>query len=174
MPGADTARDFRIREHGVGLAIEAQWGVLQGTAIREMWQRFMDAEFMTDWEAARTLHGDRVSVTQRLPRTAAQHRGFDAFFRMLEAGATDISGAALADPVVNVIVDLDTFEQHLHAELGGPVPRIDPAGILDRRCGSSRSAASRSNPRDVVALAMVRRRGRARRTLMMQPDALCH
>src|SRR3954447_9712079 len=84
---ADAGRDFRIGEHGVGFTIEAQCGVLQGTAIREMWQRFVDAEFVTDWEAARNLHGDAVS-TNLLARTTSQQR-FDAFFQMLEAGATN-------------------------------------------------------------------------------------
>lgn len=56
---ADAGRDFRIREHGAGFTIEANCGVLQGTAIREMWQRFQVAEFRTDWEAARNLHGAR-------------------------------------------------------------------------------------------------------------------
>jgi len=162
---ADAGRDFRIHEHGAGFRIEAQCGVLQGTAIREMWQRFRDAEFMTDWEAARREHGDRVSMSQ-LARTASQ-RGFDAFFCMLEAGATNTSDAALADPVVNVIVDLDTFEQHVRAELGGPAPRIDPAGILDRRCETTDGVAV--DPRDVVALAMV---GRVRRIVLDADDVI--
>lgn len=162
---ADAGRDFRIREHGVGFTIEAQCGVLQGTAIREMWQRFVDAEFITDWEAARSVHGDAVSVSQ-LARTAAQRR-FDAFFNMLEAGATNTGEAALADPVVNVIVDLDTFEQHLRAELGGPPPRIDPAGILGRRCETIDGLPV--DPRDVVALAMI---GRVRRIVLDADDVI--
>jgi hypothetical protein len=156
---ADAGRDFRIREHGAGFAIEAHCGVLQGTAIREMWQRFVDAEFITDWQAARELHGDSVSIGQ-LTRTASQRR-FDAFFGMLEAGATNTGQAALADPVVNVIVDLDTFEQHLRAELGGAPPRIDPASILDRRCETIDGLPV--DPRQVVALAMV---GRVRRIVL--------
>jgi hypothetical protein len=162
---ADAARDFRIREHGAGFTIEAQCGVLQGTAVREMWQRFVDAEFITDWEATRSLDGERVSVGQ-LARTASQRR-FDAFFSMLEAGATNTGEAALADPVVNVIVDLDTFEQHLRAELGGPAPLIDPAGILDRRCETIEGVAV--DPRHVVALAMV---GRVRRIVLDADDVI--
>lgn len=162
---ADAGRDFRIREHGAGFRLEAECGVMQGTAIREMWQRFVDAEFRTDWEAGRTLHGNRPSASQ-LPRTASQRR-FDAFFRMLESGATSTGDAALADPVVNVIVDLDTFEQHLRAELGGPVPRIDPAGILERRCETIDGLAV--DPRDVVALAMV---GRVRRVVLDADDVI--
>ena len=162
---ADAGRDFRIREHGAGFTIEAHCGVLQGTAIREMWQRFVDAEFITDWEAARSVHGDRPSVSQ-LARTASQRR-FDAFFQMLEAGATNTADAALADPVVNVIVDLDTFEQHLRAELGGPPPRIDPAGILARRCETIDGVPV--DPGDVVALAMV---GRVRRIVLDANDVI--
>jgi Domain of unknown function (DUF222) len=162
---ADAGRDFRIREHGVGFAFEGQCAVLQGTAIREMWQRFVDAEFMTDWEAARNLHGDRVSMNL-LARTASQRR-FDAFFKILEAGATNTGEVALADPVVNVIVDLDTFEQHLRAELGGPSPRIDPVGILDRRCETIDGLPV--DPRDVVALAMV---GRVRRIVLDADDVI--
>ena len=162
---ADAGRDFRIREHGGAFTIEANCGVLQGTAIREMWQRFQDAEFRTDWEAARNLHGDTISASQ-LPRTAAQRR-FDGFFAMAEAGATNIGEAALADPVVNVIVDLDTFQQHLLAEFGGPAPRIDPAGILERRCETIDGVAV--DPREAVALAVV---GRVRRIVLDADDVI--
>jgi hypothetical protein len=162
---ADAGRDFRIREHGVGFAIEAHCGVLQGTAIREMWQRFVDAEFITDWDAARSVDGGRPSASE-LGRTASQRR-FDAFFGMLEAGASNTGEAALADPVVNVIVDLDTFEQHLRSQLGGPAPRIDPAGILARRCETIDGLAV--DPRDVVALAMV---GRVRRIVLDADDVI--
>ena len=156
---ADTGRDFRIHEGRHGFTITAQCGVLQGTAIREMWQRFYDAEFITDWEAARGEHGETVA-TNFLPRTPAQRR-FDGFFQMLEAGATNTGDATLPAPVVNVIVDLDTFEQHLRAELGGPPPSIDPVTIMNRRCETTDGIAI--DPRDVVALAMV---GHVRRIVL--------
>jgi hypothetical protein len=162
---ADANRDFRIHEHGAGFVIAAQCGVLQGTAIREMVQRFADAEFVTDWEAARAQHGNRVA-TSLLPRTAAQRR-FDAFFQMLELGATNTNETTLPDPVVNVIVDLDTFEQHLRAELSGQPPSIDPAGIRDRRCETTDGVAI--DPRDVVALAMV---GHVRRIVLDANDVI--
>jgi hypothetical protein len=162
---ADANRDFRIHEHGAGFVIAAQCGVLQGTAIREMVQRFVDAEFVTDWEATREQHGDKIA-TQLLPRTTSQRR-FDAFFQMLELGATNPSDATLPDPVVNVIVDLDTFEQHLRAELGGPPPKIDPATILDRRCETTDGLPV--DPRDVVALAMV---GQVRRIVLDATDVI--
>ncbi|HZB43234.1 MAG TPA: DUF222 domain-containing protein [Ilumatobacter sp.] len=162
---ADANRDFRIHEHGAGFVVAAQCGVLQGTAIREMVQRFVDAEFVTDWEAARAQHGEKIA-THLLPRTASQRR-FDAFFQMLELGATSTSDATLADPVVNVIVDLDTFEQHLRAELGGAPPTIDPATILDRRCETTDGLPV--DPRDVVALAMV---GQVRRIVLDATDVI--
>jgi hypothetical protein len=162
---ADANRDFRIHEHGAGFVIAAQCGVIQGTSIREMFQRFLDAEFMTDWEAARAQHGDKVAA-HLLPRTASQRR-FDAFFQMLEAGATNAGDASLPDPVVNVIVDLDTFEQHLRAEVGGPPPTIDPAGILHRRCETTDGVPV--DPRDVVALAMV---GQVRRIVLDANDVI--
>jgi hypothetical protein len=162
---ADANRDFRIHETATGFAITAECGVLQGTALREIWQRFLDAEFATDWEAARAQHGDNVAV-HLLPRTAPQRR-FDAFFNGLEAGATNQGDAALADPVVNVIVDLDTFEQHLRSELGGRRPLIDPASILDRRCETIDGLAV--DPRDVVALAIV---GHVRRIVLDANDVI--
>lgn len=162
---ADAGRNFSIHEHRYGFSFNAECGVLQGTAIREMFQRFVDAEFITDWETARASHGDTVAV-QQLPRTPAQRR-FDAFFQMLEMGATNLGDAPLPDPVVNVIVDLDTFEQHLRAELGGIAPAIDPATILDRRCETTDGIAV--DPRDVVALAMV---GHVRRIVLDSNDVI--
>jgi hypothetical protein len=162
---ADANRDFRIHEHGAGFVIAAECGVIQGTAIREMFQRFLDAEFMTDWEAARAQHGDRIAV-HSLPRTVSQRR-FDAFFQMLEMGATNTGDTPLPDPVVNVIVDLDMFEQHLGAELGGPRPSIDPASFLDRRCETTDGVPV--DPRDVVALAMI---GQVRRIVLDADDVI--
>lgn len=86
---------------------------------------------------------------------------------MAEAGATTIGEAALADPVVNVIVDLDTFQQHILAEFGGPAPRIDPAGISARRCETIDGVAV--DPREAVALAMV---GRVRRIVLDADDVI--
>jgi hypothetical protein len=159
---ADASRDFRIREHGAGFLIEAHCGVLQGTAIREMWQHFVNAEFLTDWQQARHEHPDLDRVPVALwPRTAAQRR-FDALFAMLEAGATNTTETTtVTDPVVNVIVDLDTFQEHLAAELGGPPPQIDPAGILERRCETI--DGNPVDPKDVVALAIA---GQVRRIVL--------
>ena len=162
---ADANRDFRFHETAIGFTITAECGVVQGTAIREIWQRFVDAEFMTDWEDARARLGDGVAV-HLLPRTTSQRR-FDAFFNMVEAGATNTSDTPLPDPVVNVIVDLDTFEQHLRAELGGPPPSIDPASILCRRCETIDGLPI--DPRDVVALAMV---GQVRRIVLDSNDVI--
>lgn len=66
-----------------------------------------------------------------------------------------------------MIVDLDTFEQHVRAELGGPPPSIDPAGIRDRRCETTDGVAV--DPRDVVALAMV---GQVRRIVLDANDVI--
>ena len=86
---------LRIREHGAGFTIEASCGVLQGTAIREMWQRFQDAEFRTDWEAARNLHGDAISASQ-LPRTAAQPvAAMEALDRLPEVEKTSLFGTSV-------------------------------------------------------------------------------
>jgi len=162
---ADANRDFTIHEHATGFVIAAQCGVIQGTAIREMWQRFVDAEFVTDWDDAREQHGDRIA-TNLLPRTGSQRR-FDAFFQMLESGSTNTGDAKMPDPVVNVIVDLDTFEQHLRAELGGPAARIYPATILDRRCETTDGVPV--DPRDVLALAMI---GHVRRIVLDANDVI--
>jgi hypothetical protein len=156
---ADAARDFTIHDNATGFTIRGECGVIPGTAVREMWQRFCDAEFMTDWEAGRAQHGDAMAA-HLLPRTAAQRR-FDAFFAMLEAGATSRGDGRMADPVVNVIVDLDTFEQHLREQVDGTRPVIDPASILDRRCETTDGVPV--DPQHVVALAVI---GRVRRIVL--------
>lgn len=151
-------RDFSIHQAGSEFVFGGHCGVVQGTALQEIFQRFCDAEFYTDWEEGRARHGAAVAV-HNLPRTAAQRR-MDAFATMCERAATASAGRMPA-PVVNVIVDLDTFEQHLRAALDGTLPSIDPATILDRRCETTDGVAV--DPSHVVALALV---GQVRRVVL--------
>jgi hypothetical protein len=157
---ADDARDFTIVEHGAGFVLHAKCGALQGNAIRTMWERFSTAEFLTDCEHAKTSNGDRTTA-RMLPRTAAQRR-FDAFFAMLERAAGNSSDVPeMADPVVNVIVDLDTFLQHLRQQLDGTGAQFDPSTILERRCETTDGVAV--DPHHVVALAIM---GQVRRIVL--------
>jgi hypothetical protein len=100
-----------------------------------------------------------------MPRTDRQRRA-DALVAIFETAATNTSGngsgaGKLADPVVNVTIDHDQFEQYLRQQIDGTPVHIDPASVLDRRCETIDGVAV--DPRQAVALAIV---GQVRRIVV--------
>ncbi len=111
---------------------------IEGAEIREIFERFVDAEFRTDWDAAKIQHGDQVSKAL-LARTDGQRRA-DALLAIFRTAAAAAPGTQWRRPVVNILVDQRTFEDHL--TLQGLFPewytnpfeqRADPL-LRDRRC----------------------------------------
>ena len=59
---------------------------MQGSMIKEIFDRFCDAEFRADWDAARAEFGDAVT-TNDLERTDTQRR-MDALFAVFRQAAS--------------------------------------------------------------------------------------
>jgi Domain of unknown function (DUF222) len=160
LADADGAHDAHERAHNdrdahVSIVdrrvfVDARGGVVAGSAIKEIFDRFCDAEFRTDWDAGVIQWGDRMNP-QLLERSGAQRR-FDALLAVFTAAAA--SGVAGEfDPLVNVVVDHVTFEHHLAKLLGGDPEPLDPATVDRRRCETT--SGYPIDPGDMVAAALI-------------------
>ncbi len=152
-------RNATITEAGGQYSWSTSHGVIQGVTMQNIFAAFCDAEFLTDWETTKLKHGDLASPTL-MPRTARQRRA-DALVAIFETAATANGTGKLADPVVNLTIDHDPFEQYLRQQIDGTPVVIDPATVLDRRCETIDGAPV--DPRQAVALAII---GQVRRIVI--------
>lgn len=134
---------------------EFEWrtrhAAIHGTAMREIFQKFCEAEFRTDWEATVAEHGDKAT-NDLMPRTAAQRRA-DALVAIFEAAATAGLDGAPLDIVLNLVMDHEQFEQYARNEIDETPVSIDPAGVRERRCETVDGVPV--DPRQAVALAFL-------------------
>ena len=164
--GADQAaercherRNASLQESAIdgSFRLEANHGGLQGAVMAEIFERFETAELHADWAAARKVHGDQARV-EHLERTPAQRRA-DAIFEIFRRAAA--ADRASPVPLVNIVVDQDTFEDELRRGAGAPVT-VDPNEVLDeRRCHAIDGTPLR--PAEAVAAALV---GHVRRVVV--------
>ncbi len=114
--------------------LSARGAGAKGAVMAEIFARFVDAEFRTDCDEARARYGSDVPAAL-LARTDAQRR-FDALYEIFLAAAAAPPDAVAPGPVVNIAVDLVTFETHLaRRRLLGRVDPPAPAGSpVGRRC----------------------------------------
>jgi Domain of unknown function (DUF222) len=117
--------------------LAAQVGALDGAEATEIFERFCDAEFRTDWERAKEVLGDDV-CRAALARTDAQRRA-DALMAIFRTAAGASAGTKQPQPVVNLLVDYATFENHLIELDLLPERYEDPwddlvPRLADRRC----------------------------------------
>jgi hypothetical protein len=134
---------------------EFQWntrhGAIHGTMMREIFQKFCEAEFRADWDATVAEHGDGACAAL-MPRTAPQRRG-DALMAIFEAAARAGIGGVPVEVVVNLLMDHDQFEQYARSEIDDTPVDIDPATVRERRCETIDGVPV--DPRQAVALAFV-------------------
>ncbi len=128
---------------------------IEGAEIHEIFQRFTDAEFRADWDAAKAQHGDAVSKSL-LARTDAQRRA-DALLAIFRTAAAAAPGTQWLKPVVNILVDQRTFEDHLTLQGLFPERYDDPWDatlplLRDRRCETTTGVAL--TPAEVFQAAM--------------------
>ncbi|WP_229022937.1 HNH endonuclease [Actinomarinicola tropica] len=133
-----------------GFTLTGGFGNLQGAAIAETFEWFARAELLADWADARTRLGDAATDAD-LARTPAQRRA-DALAAIFARAASTVGRAV---PLVNIVVDLDTFE----TALTGTDSAFDPSGPRVCRTVSGVPLA----PSDVVAAALA---GQVRRVII--------
>jgi hypothetical protein len=126
---AHERRDAFVATVGDEMHVQAHGGTGTGAIVREVFDRFVDAEFSADWEATVARHGDRAAF-DLMPRTDAQrrHDALVAIFRRAAANQHDASRAPL--PLVNLVVDVHTLDALINDATRLPTP-TDPR---TRRC----------------------------------------
>lgn len=102
--------------------LRAQHGIMHGTAMEQILDAFVEAEYQAEWEAIQAEHGDKATQSM-MTRSASQLRA-DALYAIFIAAVTG-EGHTISDPLVNIVVDLATFEEHVARLVGGNVPTPD-------------------------------------------------
>lgn len=134
-------------------------GALQGAVMAEVLERYERAELEADWAEARARYGDDARV-EHLARTPAQRRA-DALFEIFRRAGSTPADARSPEPLVNVVIDWDTWCEELRRAAGEDVV-VDPnESVQGRRCHSVDGTAL--HPGDVVAAALV---GHVRRVVV--------
>ena len=131
-------------------SLRGEFGALQGSAMAEIFRRFEDAEFEKDWAAAKAIHGDDTRV-EHLARTAAQRRA-DSLVAIFRRAAAMPEGAREPEPLVNVVVDAETFHAALTGESTAIVGPDGPTDLWSRRCQTI--GGTRLTPSEALAAAL--------------------
>jgi hypothetical protein len=147
---AHQRRDAHVSIIDQHVYLDAHGGVAAGSVIEEIFTRFCDAEFHTDWDAGVATWGERMTPNL-LARTAAQRR-FDALLAVFTVAAAGSGAAGVIDPLVNIVVDQTTLEHHLARLAGGDPPPLDPALVDQRRCETT--SGHQIDPADMLAAAL--------------------
>src|SRR5215207_4071318 len=143
-------RNVTIIETGGEFEIRGRLPVIAGTILREIFDKFTEAEFHADWDAATLQHG--TATKELLARSAAQRRA-DALTKIFETAATAGIAGKPVDITVNLLIDHDQFEQTLRNQIDDTPIHIDPATVSARR--SETADGIPVDPRHIVALAVL-------------------
>ena len=154
---AHNSRDAHLAIAGERVYLDAHGGVLAGTVIDEIFERFCDAEFQADWDAGLASWGQRMTPAM-LDRTPAQRR-FDALLAVFTTAAAS-GKVGTFEPLVNIVVDQVTYQHHVALLTGGTTTPIDPATVDQRRCETS--AGHQLAPAEVIAASLI---GHVRRVI---------
>jgi Domain of unknown function (DUF222) len=158
-------RDLRIFENfDGGFTLQGSFGALQGATIRELFDRFVQAERLADWDEAREINGDETN-SSHLARTEAQRRA-DAFEAALLQASATLPDANLPEPSVNIAMSPDAFEYGLATLTDTPTVPFDPKNYRNIRCETF--SGTQLDPADAVAAAI---KGHMRRVVYTTPEA---
>jgi hypothetical protein len=147
---AHDRRDLRMTEEfDGGWRAVGQFGTTMGSITADLHEAFTKAETAVDWEKAIAEHGDAATVDD-LARTPGQRRA-DAWWAMCMAAISHATEGINIDPVLNLVMDHDTFEHHSTGE--HPDPAANPAGYRTRRC--STLSGKPIDPHDALGAALI-------------------
>ncbi len=113
-PTPANERAHQDRNARVTQSFDTTWDVVagfastQGLQVFEIFDKYVDAETLADWEKARAEHGDNATEAH-LPRTIQQRRA-DALWQIFIDAAGNPNSAVPADFVHNMMWHPTTFE----------------------------------------------------------------
>jgi hypothetical protein len=162
---AHAGRDAFIHVGRDGFLFEAKGSALTGSAIKEVLERFTQAEFDKDWAWAKEEFGEAATGAQ-LPRSDRQRRA-DALMAVFEAAVCVPADARAPEPVVNLVGDAATFAKVLAIYFGLPIDAATDEVVRELVPLSRRRCATTSGvpvaPNDLLAAAIV---GHVRRVVL--------
>ncbi len=101
-----------IQDHfDLSWTLTGSYGAFQGAAMRDIFDHYLEAETLTDWDKARAEHGDHACAAD-LARTDGQRRA-DALWQIFHNAASSPPGSAGPRFVHNIVWDAATFEECL-------------------------------------------------------------
>jgi hypothetical protein len=101
-----------------------EWGLLDAARNREVFDRFLEAEFEADWAWTVEHHGDQASPAL-MPRTA-QQRAADAATAMIQRAAAVPPGSRPPSATAVVHIDWRTFNDFMIEAGLFPERQVDP------------------------------------------------
>ena len=134
-------------------------GAAQFAAMKEVFDRFIQAEFDAEWDDLRARHGDDAYPAM-MERTAGQ-RAADALAALFQRSAAAHSGARDPQPVVNIVIDQAVYEAQLAAMVNRESVRFDPIDLAHQRCRTTSGVPV--DPADAVAASLI---GHVRRVVL--------
>lgn len=148
-------RDARMVNSGEGAELRCTWGELDGLLVREVLDRFVQAEWQTDWEATVEQYGEDASPVL-MPRTTSQRRA-DAVTAIFERAASTPPDAKAPKPLVVIHVDHATATDILTEMEILPDRDVDPLDdtrplTTDRRCETTNGHPV--DPRTAIRVAL--------------------
>mgnify|MGYP001827292309 FL=1 len=108
----------------LGWHLHGTFGALQGADLAEVFERYVAAERLADWDEARAIHGDDACETH-LARTEAQRRA-DALSRIFGDAAANRESPVPAGHTHTMVWDQATYTEMLRRLDGHPARPLDP------------------------------------------------
>jgi hypothetical protein len=125
-------RSLHLSQSGDGFHGTFGCGNTQGAEIAMVLDHFARLEFEADWADAKARVGDQVT-TGDLARTAEQ-RKMDALQAICLAAASATPGLKPPNPLVNIVMDVRTFDETVQYAATGVRPAPDFTDLASRCC----------------------------------------
>jgi hypothetical protein len=139
--------------------VDARMGAAQFAQMKEVFDRFTQAEFDAEWDELRARRGDDACPAM-LERTEVQRRA-DALAAIFQRAAAADPAAKDPEPVVNILIDQAVFEAELATMVTGTRVRVDPADLAHQQCRTASGVAL--DPADAVVATLI---GHVRRVVL--------
>jgi hypothetical protein len=156
---AHAGRQARMALVGDEGYLDVRMGTAQFAAMKEVFDRFTQAEFEAEWDQLRAEHGENACPAM-LERTEPQRRA-DALAVIFQRAAAADPTAKDPEPVVNIVIDQAVYETQLAAMVAGESVRFEADDLAHQRCCTTTGVAV--DPADAVAASLV---GHVRRVVL--------
>ncbi len=156
---AHAGRSARMALVGDEGYLDARMGTVQFAAMKEVFDRFTQAEFEAEWDELRQQFGDDACPGM-LERSEGQRRA-DALAAIFSRAAATDPAAKDPEPVVNIVIDQAVYEAQLAAMATGDPAQFDPTDVAHQRCSTTTGVPV--DPADAVVASLI---GHVRRVVL--------